>query len=168
MSTLSHRDYNGKGFKPYRRTSGQEAQVAGLLSCIHLGRICPVSGWGTWCLSSGEAVKEVRALGPSFLCSARMLSNTALSSESERTSRKFWARHQWLTPVILATQEAEIRRIEVRSQPGQIVHETLSRKKKKWITSFIPSFPQTLLLSILVTASSGPGEMEEQILILYM
>jgi hypothetical protein len=32
----------------------------------------------------------------------------------------------WLTPVILATQEAEIRRIMVRSQPRQIVHETLS------------------------------------------
>jgi hypothetical protein len=31
-------------------------------------------------------------------------------------------------PVILATQEAEIRRIEVRSQPGQIVCETLSQK----------------------------------------
>jgi hypothetical protein len=31
-------------------------------------------------------------------------------------------------PVILATQEAEIRRIMVQSQPGQIVHETLSRK----------------------------------------
>jgi hypothetical protein len=30
--------------------------------------------------------------------------------------------------VILATQEAEIRRIEVGSQPGLIVHETLSRK----------------------------------------
>jgi hypothetical protein len=28
---------------------------------------------------------------------------------------------QWFTPVILATQEAEIRRIEVRSQPEQIV-----------------------------------------------
>jgi hypothetical protein len=31
-------------------------------------------------------------------------------------------------PVILATQEVEIRRITVQSQPGQIVHETLSRK----------------------------------------
>jgi hypothetical protein len=37
----------------------------------------------------------------------------------------------WLTSVILATQEAEIRRIMVRSQPGQIVHETLSQKKKR-------------------------------------
>jgi hypothetical protein len=30
--------------------------------------------------------------------------------------------------LIIATQEAEIRRLTVRSQPGQIVHETLSRK----------------------------------------
>jgi hypothetical protein len=35
-----------------------------------------------------------------------------------------------LTPVILAIQEAEIRRIEVGSQPRQIVQETLSQKKK--------------------------------------
>jgi hypothetical protein len=34
--------------------------------------------------------------------------------------------HWWLTPVILATQEAEIRRIKVRSQP--IVRKTLSQK----------------------------------------
>jgi hypothetical protein len=33
-----------------------------------------------------------------------------------------------LTPVILATQEPEIRRISVRSQPRQIVCETLSQK----------------------------------------
>jgi hypothetical protein len=33
-----------------------------------------------------------------------------------------------LTPVILATQEAEIRRIMVQSHPGQIAHETLSQK----------------------------------------
>jgi hypothetical protein len=31
-------------------------------------------------------------------------------------------------PVILATQEAEIRRITVQSQPGQIILQTLSQK----------------------------------------
>jgi hypothetical protein len=34
----------------------------------------------------------------------------------------------WLTTIILATQEAEIRRISVQSQPGQIVLKTLSQK----------------------------------------
>jgi hypothetical protein len=34
-------------------------------------------------------------------------------------------------PVILATQEAEVRRIEVRSQPRQIVCDTLSKNKTK-------------------------------------
>jgi hypothetical protein len=36
--------------------------------------------------------------------------------------------HQWLTPVILTTQEAAIRRIMVQSQARQIVQETLSQK----------------------------------------
>jgi hypothetical protein len=31
-------------------------------------------------------------------------------------------------PVILTTQEVEIRRIMVQSQPKQIIHETLSQK----------------------------------------
>jgi hypothetical protein len=35
---------------------------------------------------------------------------------------------QWFTPVILAIQEAEIRKIMIQGQPGQIVHETLSGK----------------------------------------
>jgi hypothetical protein len=37
----------------------------------------------------------------------------------------------WLTPVILATQEAESRRIEVQSQAGQTACDTLTQKKKK-------------------------------------
>jgi hypothetical protein len=45
------------------------------------------------------------------------------------------AGRQWLTPVILATQEVEIM-TEVQSQAGQIVHKTLSRthpsQKKGW------------------------------------
>jgi hypothetical protein len=36
------------------------------------------------------------------------------------------ARTRWLTSMIIATQEEKIRRIAVRSQPGQIVREILS------------------------------------------
>jgi hypothetical protein len=39
------------------------------------------------------------------------------------------ARCQWLTPIILTTQEEEIRKITVQSQPWQIVLKTLSKKK---------------------------------------
>jgi hypothetical protein len=35
---------------------------------------------------------------------------------------------RWLMPVILSTQEAEIRRTAVQTQPEQIVCKTLSRK----------------------------------------
>jgi hypothetical protein len=38
------------------------------------------------------------------------------------------ARRQWLMPIILATQEAEISRIAVQSQSRKIVCETLSQK----------------------------------------
>jgi hypothetical protein len=35
----------------------------------------------------------------------------------------------WLTPVILSTQEAEIRKIVVQSQPQRIILKTLSQIK---------------------------------------
>jgi hypothetical protein len=38
------------------------------------------------------------------------------------------ARHRWLTPVILITQEPEIKRITVKASLGKIVWETLSWK----------------------------------------
>jgi hypothetical protein len=38
------------------------------------------------------------------------------------------SKRQRLKPIIQVTQEAEIRRLEVRSQPGQTVRETLSQK----------------------------------------
>jgi hypothetical protein len=38
------------------------------------------------------------------------------------------AGHWWLTPVILATQEAEIMRIVAQRKPGQIVYKTLYQK----------------------------------------
>jgi hypothetical protein len=37
-------------------------------------------------------------------------------------------RHWWLMPTILVTQEAEITRILVASQPRETVHKTLSGK----------------------------------------
>jgi hypothetical protein len=52
-----------------------------------------------------------------------------LKDENGKTSNKmfFITRRWWLTPAILATKEAEIRRIVVRSQPMKIVCKPLSR-----------------------------------------
>jgi hypothetical protein len=48
----------------------------------------------------------------------------------------FYIGRQWLMPVMLATQEAEIRRIKVRSQPRQVLlWDPISKKpitKKSW------------------------------------
>jgi hypothetical protein len=38
------------------------------------------------------------------------------------------ARSWWLTHIILATQEAEVRRVVVQSQPRKIVYDILSQK----------------------------------------
>jgi hypothetical protein len=45
--------------------------------------------------------------------------NTTKKKKKEKERRKLLCCHQWLTPTILATQEADIRRITVQSQPGK-------------------------------------------------
>jgi hypothetical protein len=40
-----------------------------------------------------------------------------------KTTSQF-SRSQWLAPIVLTTQEAEIKRIAVQSNPRQIVHKT--------------------------------------------
>jgi hypothetical protein len=42
--------------------------------------------------------------------------------------KKYTFGHLWLAPVMLATQEAEIRKISVQSQPRPKVHKTQSQK----------------------------------------
>jgi hypothetical protein len=56
-----------------------------------------------------------------------------LKLKKKKKKNKKAAGHRWLTPVILAIPEAEIRRIEVQSQSRQIVPQDpiskiLSRK----------------------------------------
>jgi hypothetical protein len=50
--------------------------------------------------------------------------NCHITVPAAKTPKKRGRR--WLTPVILATQEAEIRRNSVGSQPEEIVHKPLS------------------------------------------
>jgi hypothetical protein len=45
-----------------------------------------------------------------------------------KTKRLLQTGHWWLMPVVLATQEAEIRRLAVQSQPRKIVCKTPSQK----------------------------------------
>jgi hypothetical protein len=49
-------------------------------------------------------------LNPSITKGKKKIPNT------KKKKKKDWARRQWLMPIILPTQEAEIRRISVQSQ----------------------------------------------------
>jgi hypothetical protein len=82
------------------------------------------------------------------------------SSLEELISWKCWtflAGCWWLTPVILATQEAEVRRITFQSQPGQIVQEALSRKTNI-ITVFLQLGSESWTLTAWALALLKPDD----------
>jgi hypothetical protein len=47
--------------------------------------------------------------------------NVIIEIRYSMTSKRIWSGYWWLTPIILATQEAEIRRLTFQSQPGKTV-----------------------------------------------
>jgi hypothetical protein len=55
--------------------------------------------------------------------------STAKNNNNKLSNLFIVAGYQWFTPVILATQEAKIRRIAVGSQPGEIVLQDPILKK---------------------------------------
>jgi hypothetical protein len=60
------------------------------------------------------------------------LGNPVSRNSPEKTAKRsgYRARCLWLMPIILVTQEAEIRRIKVQNQPGQTVPlDPISKKK---------------------------------------
>jgi hypothetical protein len=52
-----------------------------------------------------------------------------LAQKKKKERKETSKRSRWLTPVILAINEAKIRRITIRGQPWQIVQETPSLKQ---------------------------------------
>jgi hypothetical protein len=83
-------------------------------------------GWGSkpaWANSSYDPISK----NPSQKRASGVAQGVGPEFKPQYWEKKIAGRW-WLTPIVLATQEKEIRNIQVRSQPGQIDRETLSRK----------------------------------------
>jgi hypothetical protein len=75
-----------------------------------------------WYTSVIPALGRLRQKHPKFEGSLGYIVKDPVSKT--KTEAGCW----WLTPVILAPQEAEIRRLSIESQPRQLIHEPLPRK----------------------------------------
>jgi hypothetical protein len=82
-----------------------------------------------------EEAERLRVWGQPDLKTVSLLRPCLKKSKKQQQQQK--SQRRWLVPIILATQEAEIRRIEVWSQARQIVCKTLSwkthHKKRSWV-----------------------------------
>jgi hypothetical protein len=81
----------------------------------------------TWSVAFTPCEPQVKTAGPpSAWALSFCLSPIGLHIRRNLFKPLMLVRCWRLTPIIPATQEAEIRRTEVQSQPGQIVRETQS------------------------------------------
>jgi hypothetical protein len=76
-----------------------------------------------WCLQS-KAQPSPKKLNKGQNLELGLVGNIKMGKKEKK--KKTRAGCQWLTSIILATWETEIRKIEVRGQAGQIVFETFS------------------------------------------
>jgi hypothetical protein len=66
------------------------------------------------------------------------------------------ARCQWLTPLILATQEAEVRKITVQSQPKAKSSQDPTQDKKGWVVEHLPNRSKALSSNQNTTENKNP------------
>jgi hypothetical protein len=69
-------------------------------------------------------------------CLTRKNEVTCSNTSTAKRKKVIFAECWWHMPIILATEEAEIRRITIQSQFRQKVHESQSQKnpsQKKWL-----------------------------------
>jgi hypothetical protein len=68
----------------------------------------------------------------------------------------YWARHQWLIPIILSSWKAEMRRIAVQDRPRQVSKILSQQKLDAMVHTYNPKLYRKLILGgSLFQANSG-------------